>query len=132
MDNSTKFLGSGIIFPIEINEFGRVNVYAGVPLIRASILHIINWPMAHRYFNERFGCRIEECLEEPNDGVTLTMIKYFVIDALERWEKRIIPRHVSIIQTDDNSVINIKLIYQISGTKKADTFIFPFYKDIIY
>lgn len=132
MDNLKKFLGSGIIFPIELNQLGRVNVYTDIPLIRASILHIVNWPMAHRYFNERFGCRIEECLEEPSDGVTLSMMRYFIIDALEKWEKRIIPINISILPSDDNTIINVKLIYQVSGTKNTDTFIFPFYKNIIY
>lgn len=131
MEVMDKIIGKGLIFPLEINEKGGVNTYTGIPLIRASILHIVNWPIAQRFYHEQYGCRIEECLEEPSDGVTHLMMKHFIIEALNRWEPRVGRNRITIIESPDRSIVNIQIIYQITGTEQIDTFVFPFYKDII-
>ena len=89
MSAINKFIGSGIIFPIEINAQGRVDIINDMRLIRASILDIINWPTRIRFFNEQYGCRIEECLEEPDDTISRTLAKHFMVDAISTWEKRV-------------------------------------------
>ena len=89
MDAITKFIGSGIIFPIELNAYGRPDTVNDIRLIRSSILNIINWPTRIRFFNERYGCRIEECLEEPDDSISISLIKHFIAESLSIWEKRI-------------------------------------------
>lgn len=132
MDAQNKIIGGGIIFPIEINEQGRVNIYSGITIIRASILHILNWPIAHRYFNERFGCRIEECLEEPVDGITQTLIRRFIIDALGKWERRITVGKIKMVISEDNTRIDVLLHYTVNKTLQTDVFVFPFYNTINY
>lgn len=129
---SNRFIGSGIIFPIKINNEGAVDIYSDLELIRSSILNILNWPKRQRYFNERFGSRIHELLEEPNDLVSRSLIRHFVYEAIDTWEKRVRLVSMDIIFTDEEDRINVKLKYEVRNTKEYDTFIFPFYKEIIY
>lgn len=126
-----RFTGAGLVFPIEIGPEGRPQIVSGVPLINASINHILSWPIRNKYFNEEFGSRLEELLEEPNDIVLRTLVRRFVIEALERWEKRIELVSVEIIPTERNK-LDIHIIYQIRNTKIEETFIFPFYREILY
>lgn len=128
-----KFIGSGIVFPIVLGPEGRPKIHNDVTLINASIMTILNWPEAHRFFNESFGCRIFELIEEPNDALVKTLIGHFVVDSLKKWEKRItvINDGVNIVGYD-NRAVNIEIKYRINTIKLEETFIFPFYKEIIY
>lgn len=128
-----KFIGSGITFPIQLTEDGRPPIDRGVKLINSSIMAIINWPYAHRFFNEKFGCRINELLEEPNDDIAKVLVGHFIVDALRLWEKRILINNSGIeIVGYDSKKVDIRISYRINATKTEETFIFPFYKEIIY
>lgn len=126
---ANKFIGSGITFPIELNEFGRPNWVNDIRLIESSIKMILYWPQNTRFFNENFGARIPELIEEPNDGVARSLLNTFVKESLEKHEKRIIVTKVTIISYDDTKV-NISLSYTVRNTKIEETFIFPYYKNI--
>lgn len=126
-----KFIGSGIVFPIEINTLGRPDYHNDIKLIRASILNILNWPQRIRFFNEKFGCRIEEVLEEPDDAVSQSLIRHFVRDSIDLWEKRVELIDIEI-DGDTPTVIKLKILYRIRETKHEESFIFPFYKQISY
>ena len=128
-----KFIGSGIIFPIELNEQGRPDTINDIRLIRSSILNIINWPVRIRFFNEKYGCRIEECLEDPDDNVSRSLIKQFITESIQLWEKRVELYNSNIKILDSTpTIVNLQLNYRIRNTKIEETFIFPFYKNIIY
>lgn len=126
-----KFIGSGLVFPIIINGEGRAVITDDITLIRSSIFIILNWVTRTRYFNELFGSRIEEVLEEPDDSVAQSLIRQFTREALDKWEKRIILQHTEI-QHDKTGRINLRLTYSIRNTKVEETYIYPFYKEIIY
>lgn len=133
MTNTEKFLGSGLAFPLLLDDSGKVVVSKGIDLIRSSIYNIINWPYKHRFFLEEYGCRVEELLEEPNDNVSFNLARRYLTDALNDWEKRIsiVPSDIIVERTSDKAVY-LKLKYTIVSTKKEETFIYPFYKQINY
>jgi hypothetical protein len=124
---TNKFIGSGILFPIEINESGRPDYVNDNRLIVASILQILNTPKNIRYFNENFGCRIEELLDEPNDGVANTLLRAFIVESLTTYEPRIILDSINIVNYDLFKV-NVRLTYTITNTKQEESMIFPYYK----
>lgn len=133
MTNTEKFLGSGLAFPLLLDDSGKVVVSKGIDLIRSSIYNIINWPYKHRFFLEEYGCRVEELLEEPNDNISFNLARRYLTDALNDWEKRIsiVPSDIVVERTSDKAVY-LKLKYTIVSTKKEETFIYPFYKQINY
>lgn len=133
MTNTDKFLGSGLAFPLRLDDSGKVVISKNVELIQSSIYNIINWPYKHRYFLEEYGCRIEELLEEPNDSISYNLARRYMVDALNTWEKRIetVPSNITVEKITDEAIY-LRLHYTIIATKKEETFIFPFYKQINY
>lgn len=133
MSSTNKFIGAGIIFPIEIDSNGRTKIVNDISLINTSISNIINWPKRHRFFNEAYGCRIEELLEEPDDSVSRSLLKHFIVESISTWEKRveISSSGISILDSIPGA-INISVTYRLRSTKIEETFIFPFYKEIKY
>lgn len=128
-----KFIGTGITFPLEIDGgTSEPIVSSDLKLIRSSIGVILNWPENIRFFNERFGCRIEELLEEPDEAVSRTLAKQFIRDALEKWEKRIIIKEVKALDSTIAGRIDLQIHYEIRNTKIGETVIYPFYTELKY
>jgi phage baseplate assembly protein W len=128
---SNKFIGTGITFPLLVNTNGGINVVGGTELLKASIKTILYWPINQRFFNETFGSKLHAVLEEPNDNISKTLIRTFIFEVLNKWEKRIITKDVSILSSDYKTV-NLEITYIIRSTRTEETMVFPFYKEIIY
>lgn len=133
MSSKNIFIGSGLIFPITLNSEGRPDIKSDIELIRSSILNIIYWPKGRRFFNQKYGCDIERCLEEPDDSVSKALIKHYVVEAIELWEKKVetIPSLIKVLDSKP-TIVNIQITYIIKNTKETDTFVFPFYKNITF
>lgn len=125
----SKFIGSGILFPIKLSEAGRPDFVSNMSLIICSMKIILNWPRNIRFFNELFGTRNWECLEEPNDGITKSLLRTFSKDGLEKYEKRIEVLDVSV-QSHDRYKVNLLISFRLRNTKIEETLIFPYYKII--
>ena len=134
MANSyNQFVGQGLTFPIEIDANGRGVIKSGYDLIENSIVNLLNWPKRDRFFNNDFGARLWELIEEPNDIVGRSLVRNFVFEGIELWEPRVELLEVVIIEdTVTPEKIDLQLSYIIRGTTTERTFIFPFYKELIY
>lgn len=126
-----RFIGSGYIFPLELQN-GKPRLRVGeLELIRSSIMMLISWPKNDRFFLGEFGSRIEECIGQPNDDILSTLVYQFISDAINNFERRIELLDIGIIRPNNTS-INIRLTYKIRTTNLEDSFIFPFYRSIKY
>lgn len=129
-DFNHTVLGKGIIFPFVLVN-GAIVVDSDIALIRASIKSILFWPYGTRFYNETYGSKIKELLEEPNDTVLIGLVKHFIIEAISKWETRIrLLEDPEILQIDNK--INLRLRYVILRTAQEDSFVFPFYTTIKY
>jgi phage baseplate assembly protein W len=124
------FIGSGISFPIQLNN-GKVVVSSGFELIRSSILMILGWPVGTRFYLSEFGSKLEDLLEEPNDDILKQIIYTFVVDPITVWEKRITLVDVSLEDVTQTK-LNLRMTYRILNSQTTDTFVFPFYRNIVY
>lgn len=131
MDVKNKFIGSGMVFPITLNADGRPNIVNDLTLIQSSIKVILNWSIRTRFFNELFGSRIDELLEEPDDSISHSLLKFFIQESIGRWEKRVIITNIEL-HNREASRIDARLFYNIRNTKIEETMVFPFYKNIKY
>lgn len=93
--------------------------------------NILSWPQRQRFFNEDYGSRINEMVEEPSDAISKSLIRRFIIESLDKWEKRVELLSINI-ENHTTEVYNIHINYQVRKTKQEDTFIFPFYKYLKY
>ncbi len=133
IDNTaSKFIGSGLIFPIQLDNTGKAIIGSGGPLIISSISIILGTAMGTRYMLGEFGANMERLLQEPDDEVLKSLVKHYVKDAVTKWEKRVKVLDVTLNDKPDEGIILLNVTYQIIGTKLIDTFTFPYYSQIIY
>lgn len=130
MADEASLLGIGITYPWVLTK-GKIAFETGIPLIRSSIKLILKWDYPRRFFLGEFDSRIHELLEEPNDPILLDLCETMVMKAIAQWERRVHLESVTIEKTSDSSV-NLRLKYTIITTQQTDTFVFPYYKQIIY
>jgi len=126
-----KFIGQGITFPIQLDSRGAAIIDSGTAIVRKSILGIINWPLATRFFNNVYGSRIEDVMDEPNDTILMGLLNHFVIESINQWETRVINVQTSIQRKNEN-IMEIFLKYTLINTQKEDSFVFPFYNQLTY
>lgn len=125
------FLGKGLIFPITLTSSGRPPIEGGFPLIESSIKTILSWAIGTRYYLGEFGSKLEQLLQEPNDDIIKALVKHFTVDVISQWEKRIELLEVTLTNKDDQTIF-IFIKYKIKNTKLENSFIFPYYSQLIY
>lgn len=116
---------AGVIFPILLSS-GRHILTEGADLIKASIKIVLAWPLRTRYFNGEFGSRIEEAIENQNDDVLMTIMRRFVIDSIEKWEKRIELISIEMSRPESHK-LSVNLVYKIKELDIQDTLFYEFY-----
>ena len=109
----------GLSFPLQLTS-GSHTLSEGVDLIKDSIKIILAWPMFTREYQDAFGSRMHELLEEPNDDILITLLRKFTIDSLSRWENRILLESVSIERPSPEKIV-VDLTYRIKELDIQDT-----------
>ncbi|MEG1774183.1 MAG: GPW/gp25 family protein [Oscillospiraceae bacterium] len=129
MADARDFLGRGFSFPPSVDSAtGRFETVSADEDIRQSIYLIITTRKNERAMLPEFGCSIYDFVFELPDASAASLVRTAIIDALIRWEPRIINIAVSI---DDRAMQEGKLILSISYTVRAtnnpNNLVFPFY-----
>lgn len=115
-NSPSTLIGSGIIFPLNINDQGKPNLDTGWPLLKSSINNILAFIIGTRYFLGEFGANPEDLLEEPNDEISQVVLEHRLNSQLPYWDQRIV---VNFIQVDRPSDTEVNLIISI-GLKDTD------------
>ena len=123
------YLGTGLKYPTQIVN-GKAVIAKSDNLIQQSIYIILSTPIGTRFMLPEFGSRVSELLFETNDTILYSMLRLFISDALEKWEKRIRFKDVQFEQNNDVLMCTIK--YKILASNEIDSYIYPFYKKIIH
>lgn len=125
-----NYLGKGLTFPIQLDR-GTAVLETDFLLIRSSLRILLGWNYPKRFFLAEYNSRIHELLEEPNDEILAKLLEHLIIDAIDKWEKRVDLISVSFVKSDSKS-IDLEIQYKLLNTQQVDSFIYPFYKTIIY
>lgn len=111
---------------VDLNMLFGVNVYPEIILdedvIRASIYHILITPVGSRLFRPDYGSRLQQLLFEPLDSVDEEDIEVFLLQAIEKWEPRILINRANIKATRIDGGFDIGLDYVIKQTDKTSNF----------
>ncbi|MCL5102739.1 MAG: GPW/gp25 family protein [Armatimonadetes bacterium] len=134
---NTDFLGKGLRFP-----FGFAKRSGGAQIstvtsmdhahIHESILQILGTRPGERFMNPEFGSHLKDLTFEPNDHVLKGLIRHYVIDAIERWEKRVYITDVSFDDSPeaiDCNTLYIRVSYRVIDTQVPGNLVFPFCRD---
>lgn len=129
MANARDFLGRGLCFPPRVDPAtGRFCMVEAEEDIRQSIYIILMTRKGERAMLPEFGSRIHEYVFELPDLTAENLIATEVVDALTRWEPRIVDIEVEL---DESEIREGRLIFQIRytvrDTNNPNNLVFPYY-----
>ncbi len=103
----------GISYPVKAGEKGLFNVETDIKLIEGNILQILGTRKGERVMLPLFGSRILDFIFEPLDHITCALLRFELIDAISKWEPRIIldRKNTSIIPYPEEFRVKANLRY---------------------
>lgn len=123
------FLGSGWKYSVSIKN-GNIASSGGEDSIRESIIIILTTAKGERVMRPNFGCEINELVFAQNTTSTATLIKFYIKEALLKWEPRIEVLDVSVTPDEDERYkLFIDINYVVKTTNTKDNLVYPFYLD---
>jgi phage baseplate assembly protein W len=109
---------------------GKVTMNDGVERIHQSIGMILGTARGERVMNPLFGSRLSELTFAPINVATYELAAFFVREALELWERRIVVQKVSAtVDPAAPSVLLIHVSYLIKDTNTPGNMVYPYYLD---
>jgi phage baseplate assembly protein W len=120
-----NFHGRGWSFPVRVGPGGGIALAEGEADIKQAVRIIIGTVLGERAMRPGFGCGAHELVFEHTDSSLTGKARFYVRNALERWEPRI------KVEKVDARVDGLKLIvdihYRVRRTNRRDNIVFPFY-----
>lgn len=126
-----NYIGTGIIFPVELDSKGFPILRTGRLLLESSIKMILSWPVRQRIFLDEFGSLLLTAIGEPNDELLKGLVEHYIVDSLRRWELRVDVNQV-LIQRTEAEKLQVTLSYTEKTTGLNGVLTFPFYKTLPY
>lgn len=121
-------LGSGLAFPMSVDQRGAVTLVTGETDIAQAISIILATAPGERPMRPEFGCAVHDHVFDVLDASAFGAIESAVRQAIERWEPR-----ASIVAVDfDTSSrhegrLDIVLTYEIPEVPGVRNLVHPFY-----
>lgn len=120
------FLGSGLAFPLGVDERGRIALVSGEDDIDQAIRLIMDTAPGERPMRPEFGCAVHDFVFERVDATTTGHLDAAVRTALDRWEPRITVEGVEF-DTAEPGVLVITVHYRVNATNAVRNLVYPFY-----
>lgn len=131
------FLGQGLKFPFRFERrSGGAQVSTATSLeqahIHESILQILGTRPGERFMRPEFGSRVRDLAFEQNDTVLRALLRHWIIDAIVRWEKRVIVTDVSYDDSaanTDRNLLLVRIAYRVIQSQSPGNMVFPFLRE---
>jgi phage baseplate assembly protein W len=120
-------LGSGLEFPIRVNQRGGLAVARGEDKVKQSIVAILSTAKGERVMRPEFGCGIHQFAFTTLDRTSHTLIQSSVREALVLWEPRITVKDVLVEPEPDRGLVRVTIDYTVRSTNAAANLVYPFY-----
>jgi phage baseplate assembly protein W len=129
MSGIHDILGTGIAFPVGVDETGRLALVRDEIDIDQAIELILGTAPGERPMRPEFGCAVHEYVFDAVDAQTTTRIGAAVRGALERWEPRIVVLNIDFDMDDEQhpGALYIDVRYRIKATNDVRNLVYPFY-----
>jgi uncharacterized protein len=134
---SFDFLGKGLKYPFRFQSVsGGTEVSTATSRehdhIRESILQILGTRPGERLMNPEFGSKLHDLVFEQNDEVLKGLIRHYVIDAIKKWEKRVVITGVTFDDAPkniDRNLLLVQISYRVTQSQIEGNLVYPFYRD---
>lgn len=125
---SQEFLGVGWKFPLQQNAQNEIAYSRYEENIQEAIWVILSTAPGERLMHPDFGCNIHELVFAPNNTSTAGLARFYVEDALIRWEPRIDLEDIEV-QADpgDPARLLLSISYRVRTTDSRYNLVYPFY-----
>lgn len=128
---NTAFLGSGLKYPIEFDDYGKPIYLMGIDLVKQSIKTYLEFSKGEIFFLRECGTKIQELLFDANDTILEGALYAYVKDTIDTWEKRVQFQKVEFSYPNEVS-ISLRIYFKVLGSNEIDSFIFPYYRTLKY
>jgi len=122
----TTVLGSGLAFPLGVDDRGRIALAREEIDVEQAIRIILSTAPGERPMRPEFGCAVHDCVFERIEADTLARIDQAVRVALDRWEPRIDLEDI-VFETRREGELLVHLRYRLRATNDVRNLVFPFY-----
>lgn len=124
---TVEYYGRGLRFPVQVGLAG-LGQSAGVAKVEESIRVILGTQHGERVMRPRFGCNLGSLAFAPNNTSTANLARYYVEEALGRWEPRIelVTVAVENVVGAQGGTLLIRITYRLRATQEAHTLVHPF------
>ena len=134
---SYYFLGKGLRYPFRFQSVsGGTQISTATSRehehIRESILQILGTRIGEQFMNPEFGSRLKDLVFEQNDEVLKGLLRHYVIDAIKRWEKRVIITEVRFDDRPlniDGNLLLVHIAYRVIQSQVDGNLVYPFYRE---
>ena len=107
--------------------FSSRNVY---DLIRSSIYMILTTRIGSRVMRPEFGSNLPSLVFEQNDAVLSAQVRFYTVDAINRWEPRV--RIMDVGAIINGHVFVVRLSYMILATLEQRVDDFEFSRELAF
>ncbi|HEX4344419.1 MAG TPA: GPW/gp25 family protein [Solirubrobacteraceae bacterium] len=124
----SDFLGSGLAFPLGVDQRGAIALVDGETDIGQAISIILATAPGERPMRPEFGCTVHDHVFDVLDAAAFGAIESAVRQAIERWEPR-----ASVLDVDfdlgrrNEGCLGIVLTYEIPEVPGVRNLVHPFY-----
>ncbi len=119
------FLGRGWAFPAGVDAGGGIALAEGEDDIRQAIRIILGTALGEREMRPDFGCGVHELAFDPGDASLTGKARFYVRNALERWEPRIEVESVEARLEGNRLTVDVR--YVVRATNRRDNLVYPYY-----
>ncbi len=123
---NAEFYGRGLAYPVTVGAAG-LGQSAGIAKVEESIRIILGTQYGERVMRPKFGSNLTSLAFAPNNASTANLARYYVEEALTRWEPRI--ELVDVAVSHDNVLgrLLIDISYRLRDTQEVYNLVYPFY-----
>jgi phage baseplate assembly protein W len=124
----SDILGSGVAFPLRIDQRGGLALARGEDDVAQAIRIILATAPGERPMRPEFGCSIHDHVFDELDAATLGEMDRAIRSALARWEPRIevTAVHFDLMEAVYGRVL-IDVTYRLRATNSIRNLVHPFY-----
>jgi phage baseplate assembly protein W len=121
-------LGSGLAFPLGVDQRGAIALATGETDIEQAIAIILSTSPGERPMRPEFGCAVHEHVFDVLDPEAFGAIESAVRSAIERWEPRASVQAIDFdLDQRSEGCLNIVLTYEIPDVPGVRNLVHPFY-----
>jgi phage baseplate assembly protein W len=123
MPSIDQVLGFGLIHPLRFDGKSDFAAAGGLALVRSAVTQILGTRRGELLWRMNFGALLDSLRHMPNNIPTQELARAWIVDALGRWEPRVMVKAVAfeIRDSEDGrrrNVLYIKITYDVLASPR--------------